>query len=67
MTPRVRVPLLCVWERAVPPGAVRFFDTASKLDHRVDGLSDAEARNVLQVMTGHQAQQAVKDGKRQWN
>ena len=46
MTPRVRVPLLCVWERAVPPGAVRFFDTASKLDHRVDGLSDAEARNV---------------------
>ena len=36
-----------VWKRAVPPGAVRFFDTASKLDHRVDGLSDAEARNVL--------------------
>jgi cytochrome c553 len=29
----------------------------------VDGLSDADARNVLQVIIAHQAQRAVTEGK----
>jgi hypothetical protein len=42
-------------------------DVGDVIREDVDGLSEEEARNVLQVMIGHQAQQAIKDGKRNWN
>jgi hypothetical protein len=42
-------------------------DVGQVIRDAVDGLSENQAKNVLQVMIAHQAQQALKDGKRQWN
>jgi hypothetical protein len=42
-------------------------DVGEVIREAVDGLSEAQARNVLQVMIGHHAQQAVKGAWRKWN
>jgi hypothetical protein len=42
-------------------------DAGQVIRSRVDGLSEAEARNVLQVMISHYAQQPINDRKRKWN
>lgn len=42
-------------------------DAGDVIREDVEGLSEEDARNVLQVMIAHQAQQAIKHGKRQWN
>ncbi len=38
-------------------------DAATLIRERVDELSEPEARNVLQVMIAHHAQQALKEGR----
>jgi hypothetical protein len=40
-------------------------DAGEVIRMAVDGLNDADARNVLQVIIAHQAQQAVTEGKRE--
>ena len=42
-------------------------DAARVIRDRVDELSEAEARNVLQVMISHYAQEPLKDRRRKWN
>ena len=42
-------------------------DAGQIIRERVDELSEAEARNVLQVMISHYAQQPLKDRRRRWN
>jgi hypothetical protein len=42
-------------------------DAAQIIRDRVDELSEAEARNVLQVMISHYAQQPVQVRRRRWN
>jgi hypothetical protein len=42
-------------------------DASRVIRDLVDELSEAEARNVLQVMISHYAQEPLKDRKRKWN
>jgi cytochrome c553 len=55
------------WYAAVLAAAAQAIDEGNEAGEvirtAVDGLSDADARNVLQVIIAHQAQQAVTEGK----
>ena len=42
-------------------------DAAQVIRDRVDELSEPEARNVLQVMISHYAQEPLRGRKRRWN
>ena len=62
----------CVeWYAAALASAVQAIaeneDVGQVIREAVDGLSEAEVRNVLTVIIGHQAQQAIKHGKRKRN